>query len=178
MTTVQIAIAIFSSSLLSAALTSLVNYRLTSVNYKNEYYKKLLDKRLIAYEELHIFLGQFRVHIHDANDNTLVPYIFVNGLKNLEEVSVGLLLPIKHSIWLSSALSYKLNQLSALLNKIEQQARNSPNPNESLIKIANEGFLQLKEKRNEIESIMKEDLKTLHNIDSFFINNNQTALKK
>ncbi|SFR62321.1 hypothetical protein SAMN04488010_1199 [Maribacter stanieri] len=57
MSYLEIILAIISSSILSAIFTSIFNWRLHNSNYKKDYYKKILDKRLIAYESLNMLIN-------------------------------------------------------------------------------------------------------------------------
>lgn len=167
MTITQIIIVIFSSSVLSAALTSVVNYYLTSVNYKNEYYKKLLDNRLEAYQNVYYFLSNIKTLIHYSEDNILTPYLFTNGIDNFDKVSVEILVPIKSSIWLSSDLSDSLTKLSVLLNKISNEANAEREPDSELLKLGQLYMEEIRAIRFEIETIVKRDFKNLHKIESF-----------
>jgi hypothetical protein len=76
MTTSQIVLAILSSSFLSAGLTSLANYYIQKTNYKNEYYKKILDKRIFAYEEVETLLIKTRLHLLDHENQLIYSYLF------------------------------------------------------------------------------------------------------
>jgi hypothetical protein len=168
MTTTQILIAILSSSLLSAALTSGVNYYLTSVNYKNEYYKKLLDNRLLAYQDIYNFLNQLKMMIHDTEESTVTPYLLTKGVSELEKIIIEILLPIKNSIWVSDQVSEELTRLNVLLHNLLNKAETFDDPDKALTKIGYEYIGELRSSRKEIERLMRSDFKNMHNIQTFF----------
>jgi len=168
MTTIQILVAIFSSSVLSAALTAAVNYRLTSVNYKNEYYKKLLDRRLSAYEDIHNFLNQLKLMVHDTDESTVTPYLLTKGVDELEKTIIGILLPIKGSIWVSRDVSDELTKLNVLLHTLLNAALTHEDPNKGLNQIGHDYIVDIRTSRKKIEQAIRNDFKDLHNIQNFF----------
>lgn len=169
LTTAQIVIAVFSSSVLSAILTAFVNYRLTGINYKNEYYKKLLDNRLNAYQNVYQFLNLIKTLIHDEQNNTLTPYLLTNGIDQFEKVSIELIVPMKTSIWLSKDMTQTLTELSVLLNRLLNESRQHINPDEELRKIGYTYLQSFRDYRDRIEVLVKRDFKDLHNIKSFLL---------
>lgn len=167
MTTIETIVAVFSSSLLAAGLTSFVNYRLTTVNYRNEYYKKLLDRRLDAYENVYNFLSHLKMLTHDKEENTLTPFLLFNGINELDKTTIQILIPMKTNIWISDDLQDALGRLNVLLVELRYAAENAPDPDKELIRIGSNRLPDIREKRKEIERIMKLDLRTMHNIGSF-----------
>lgn len=167
MTSFQIITAVFSSSLLAAGLTSVANYYLTSVNYRNEYYKKLLDRRLTAYEDVHHFLSQLRMLVHDNDENTLTPYLLFNGVEALEKTMISILVPMKSSTWVSAELSDSLTKLNVLLVQLSNEANSFENPDKELIRIGSKRLHEIRSYREEIETLMKRDFRTMHDIKNF-----------
>lgn len=175
MTDGQILTAVLSSSLLSAGLTSDVNYYLTSINYKNEYYKKLLDKRLDAYQDVYNFLSNLKTYIHDTDDSILTPYILANGIAGLDQTIINILVPMKKSFWLSPELADKLTKLNVLLVELSNIARLESDADKALRVIGYTHIEELRTVRKLIQKQIQIDFQNLDNVKEF-INNAHRVL--
>ena len=167
MTTIQIILAVFSSSLLAAGLTAGANYYLTTVNYRNEYYKKLLERRLTAYEEVYNFLGQLKTLILGIDEIQVTPYLLSQGVDYLNKITIDLLVPMKSGVWLSSDLSMSLTDLNVYLTQLSVDAGLGSDPDKELFRLGHERLLVIREKRKNIEALMKRDFQTMHKIEEF-----------
>jgi hypothetical protein len=54
---------IISSSVLSAFLTGFVNLRIQNLNFKSEYYKKLIERRIDAQEQILSLTNELRIQV-------------------------------------------------------------------------------------------------------------------
>jgi len=163
----QIIVAILSISFLAALLTSVVNYRITNLNYRNEYYKKILDKRLQAYEKVYSFICNLKMMVHDTDESTLSPFLLSNGIAEFEKQTILLLVPIRDNIWLSDELSAELTQTNLYLHSLLNEINDAENPEKALAKIANDKLEEIRVRRNRVQLQMSKDLKDMHNIKRF-----------
>ena len=167
MTNGQILAAILSSSVLSALLTSVVNFYITSLNYKNEYYKKLLDKRLDAYQEVYNFLSNIKTYVHDSEDSLLTPYILANGVEALDQAVIAMLVPLKKSFWLSGELADRLTELNVLFVELSNKANRSSDPDKELKILGNDYLEKIRALRKKIQYQIQKDLETLDDVKKF-----------
>lgn len=169
MTTTEIILAIISSSVLASTLTSLFNWFIHRSNYKNEYYKKILDRRLDAYEKFNKIVG--KLSMHTQLDNTVIPTICFSRIL-FSDFVVSLALTIDLSYWLSSETSTKLTELSVyLLNNISNNIKDNLSPDEAEIvyhQLGNEHIEKLRSFRKELQSLMSKDLRDLYKVKKFF----------
>lgn len=157
---------IFSSSLLASLLTFFGNQWLQRENYKKEYYKKLLEKRLDAYESVDFLIGRLGGMLQ-LEDGRICPLMFGSGeafsiflMKILEVVS--------KSTWLSSATSSKVTDLNCfLISEISNQIDNSKDENIQLLELGAQNRNKINELRSELKQLLYIDLKTLHDVKIF-----------
>ena len=170
MTTIQIFALILSSSVIAAGLTSLVNWYLQKDNYKNDYYKKILDKRLDAYNTVEQIIGQLKVIVR-LESGHLCPVICSMGKTNFDQFIVGIVAGSYKSFWLSDEISGKLTEINVyLLQEIDNKINENLNPKEQDKQIMQLG-VQHRDKiqtfRNELAEMLYKDFSGLHNIKKF-----------
>lgn len=163
---------ILTSSLLSAFLTSFVNWLIQRNNYKNDYYKKLLDKRLSAYEEVESLTSKMRLLIH-LEDGNVCNAFFSSGRQEYELFVISLMAPSMSSFWLSGEVSSKITELNVfLLNEVSYRIEDLSDEQAAITleKLGVKHRESIKAIRKEIEMLIYKDLKTLHQIPQFIIN--------
>jgi hypothetical protein len=180
MSTFEILIIIFSSSVVSAALTSVVNWKLHNSNYKKEYYKKILEKRLSAFEKVQEVTAKlgFKVQL----DDSVIPSICFN-----DEYYQGFIYllgsTIDSSFWLDNSTSLKLTELNVYLlnnfsNNIDANS-DTETKNIEYQKLGKNHTEKIREFREELNILMSDELKKLHKIDNFLRNHkNKMSLQK
>jgi len=114
MNTTQIITIILSSSLISAVLTAWVNWLLQKNNYKNDFYKKLLDKRISAYEDIEKLLVLLKTMVHVEKDKLCVQFCHL-GKDYFDNFVISLASTSLNSFWLSDKMSYKITEFNVLL---------------------------------------------------------------
>jgi len=167
MTTTFIVSIILGSSLLSAILTSIVNWYLQKSNYRNEYYKKLLDKRLKAYEEVEFFIAKLKPVIHLGGSNICNAF-FCKGINEFNEFRISITPAIISSFWLNHDLSLKLTEFNVfILNDIFYQIDKSKNDNKELIRLGLSNRNKILQYRKDLEELLYKDFDNLHKVKSF-----------
>jgi hypothetical protein len=148
--------------ILSGVVAAVVTFLLGSVqkdyDYKNEYYKKIIEKRFQAYETLEQTLRQLNFFVYDEKLNGAVFSIFEDTV-SFDQFSISLFEAQLGSRWLSPDTQNTLRQLSIIIAKISRE-----NVAESASPYLSE-VLQLK--RNLDKSSLL-DFRDLHDIETFF----------
>lgn len=169
MTTTEIILAIVSSSVLAAILTSLANWLIHRSNYKNDYYKKILDRRLEAYENLNKVVG--KLSIHTQLENSVIPSICFNE-DFFNDYMVSLALTIDSSYWLNSETSIKMTELNVyLLNNISNKIDDTLSVKHSEViyhQLGNQHREKIREFKKDLQRLMNKDLTRLHVVKEFF----------
>lgn len=124
---------------------------LKEIDYKNDYYKKILDKRMMAYEELNdwIFtLHKFSsINIRNTNSNNIekknYPVVFAN-MSSLEEIISKIGEFHKEGFWISYStvgiIHHYIDLLSSAVTDIKKN-NNSNNDNNNLQFVALERYI-------------------------------------
>lgn len=168
MTQSQIIIAIISSSVVAAVLTSIINWLLVKQNYKNDYYKIILEKRINAYENMNSLVSEMSV-LTNMGDY-LIPTICFT-VESFDNFQIKLALSVSDGFWLSSELSSKLSETNVyLLNNISNKISTDPRKIDIDEKYNESGKLELEQVRafrKSLQTIMNSDFKKLYDVRSF-----------
>lgn len=149
------------SGIISALISYFVTIRLKNMDYKNEYFKKILDKRLNAYQYLETQIAVMKTTIMDEDGNAY-HYIFNNGKNGVIEFHKNLILAMSYSLWINDKtvkIMEDLNQHFYLISEIDDM--------EEIIKRAKRDYHKIAILRKELESAVKYDLFNLHNLNNF-----------
>jgi thioester reductase-like protein len=172
--------ALISSSVIAAMIstfsTFLFNFFLTN-HFKNKDYKLkfneiILNKRISTYEHvIKIVEELFKVVSPSDNSGTLTLGIFHN-IETLNNYKSELNKSEILKFWLNKDIASKLSEFNLDLHNIISQVEKE-NHNQNLLKsIAESRFQELRQKRDEMISILYTDFSCLHDIDSFIKSKN------
>jgi hypothetical protein len=167
MSTGQVLTLLLSSSLLSAGLTSLITLLVSKANYKREYYKKLLDRRLNAYEEVELVINSLSTFIR-TDKGELCPFVCAGGEQRRIEFLGMILRTSSHSLWLSSEVSGLLTELNVfMLNEIDNHISQNGDYNTQLEQLGAKNAATFRRLREELQDAMYSDLRNMSDIPKF-----------
>lgn len=176
MNTTQTILAILSSSVLSAILTSYFNWRIHNSNYKKDYYKKILDKRLDAYESINILINRLSDIVYTEKG---VVHGMVSSQKSYDFLFTILHTTMEKSYWLSDKTGHKLTEFGIFLFNNITSYIDINLPEEQLdgeyISLALTNFEQISEFNQSLKSMVNFDLQNLYNVDEFFSKNGKDS---
>lgn len=148
------------ATIISVIVSSLVAIRLKNLDYKNEYYKKILDKRLEAYKYLETQISVLKLSVVGSDRR---PYysIFSHGEQKFYEFQLNLHAAIATGMWMNDKTSNLMDRFNDLFFKISNEI-SSPS-NEELIEVGKKYYDEIGTMRAQLENSVREDLMTLHN---------------
>jgi len=156
-----------SSSLLAAVLTVAGNFWLQRSSFKQEYYKKLLDKRLNAYKKVEAIITILRAYVHLENGK-ICPTFCTQGQAVFGNFFETLGNAIDDSVWISQETSMEIMKLNVfLLNEINNQIDENKNFDAQLLALGSEYAYVLKDYRSSLENQLYKDFKSLHKMKRF-----------
>lgn len=157
---------ILSSTVLATILSGIINYlvsqRLRQLDYKNEYFKKILQKRLEVYELIDFQINHLKTSVLDEEDGRTYHQIFSFGLDYFVTSSQALSNIVSKSVWVSPKTFRKIMELSTLFSQISFSYRTDNK--ESLITAGKDHYWNVCHIRDEIENLMMRDLLTLYDM--------------
>src|SRR4051812_3206552 len=104
------------ATVLSAIISTIVSLKLKSLDYQNEYFKKILDKRLDAYKFLETQIALLKSAVLDEDGK---PYhqIFAYGEDEFHKFQSNLLAAIAYSMWINDDTADEMENLNELFFK-------------------------------------------------------------
>ncbi|HPH88458.1 MAG TPA: hypothetical protein PKV76_08285 [Chitinophagales bacterium] len=161
---------VLTSSLIAAVMTVFGNWLLQRNNYRDDYYKKLLEKRLDAYEAVESLVGQL-LQLSQLDDGRIAPIFCTLGKDYFDSFLISIMATSSKSIWLDQKTNSKITELNAfLLTKISNQIDESATPAIIDIQLSNLGAQyrdHIKNIRKELQQMLYSDIQSLHKIQPF-----------
>jgi hypothetical protein len=159
-------ITILSSSLVSGGLVALIYglYLLRSKqnDYRNEFYKLVIQRRLAAYEAVENLISAFKTTVLDTNNDPSRPYHAVfqdcteEGMANLAMLLYNV---SSKGLWLSDAVFQKAKELDKLWFNLGKP--------EDLTEFGKEHYEVLALVRADLESLLARDMLTMYDVKGF-----------
>lgn len=162
---------IIASSLVAAIVSGLISMIQANIEYRNEYYKKIIEKRFQSYESIERVLYFFSTAVTDNRDNKMYYVIF--GEDNNPFPSEYYLLVSKLSkanIWISEKVSNELNRLNYFIIEKSIDFKN--------IEDGKKYYKELGEIRNDILIVVKTDILKLHKVGKALKEEVKTGMNK
>lgn len=151
------------ATIVSVIISSIVSIKLKQLDYKNEYYKKILDKRLNVYHHIENQIAVLKSSVLD-DDGKAFHLIFSSGKEEFGEFQQNLFLAMSYSLWINDNTIDNLEKLNDLFFKISRQ---SVENDDELIAIGKEHYNAIADLRKRLEANVKSDLIDLHNFKRF-----------
>jgi len=147
----------------AAIITAIANGYFKKLDYKRDYYKKIIERRLNVYEEVENIIGEFYfVRQKDKDGNkTGSYYSCMSTLKKKRRTMFKIRLCLKHKIWLSKSMREEISLLNSLLLKYK---------NADTV-IYQKEIIAAHDKihpiRNKMQEMLTQDLLELHDVEGF-----------
>ena len=154
------------SGIISAVVSYFVSVFLKEREYKNDYFKKVIDKRLTTYQYVENVIAEFKYN-KTRGDDRLFHIVFSDPptFTNFYEQSVRV--AIKNKIWLSADTATYLNALNdILLSSLTEH--NIVRTSESLTEGGRKNYELINMVIEKLENSLRHDLYHMHDVKRFF----------
>lgn len=166
METMEVIGLIISSSLASAIITTIlggiISGWLKRVDYADEYYKKILKRRIEVYELLEAEVGILKQSCL-ADDGKAYHLVFAYGKDSFYDLQKGLMVVMAKSLWLSD----DLQDIVVSINREFLDASFTAQDDEELINVGKDKYQTIANLRHQLEQKFSHDISTLHQIKPF-----------
>jgi hypothetical protein len=152
------------ATVLSTIVSTIVAIKLKSLDYRNEYYKKILDKRLEAYKFLETQIAILKCTVLD-DDKRPYHMIFSYGEDELNKFQTNLIAAFAYSIWIHEDTVSEMENLNQIFFKISHKTANAFEG--QVIEFGKEFYNQISTSRNKLEKLVRCDLHNLHDLKKF-----------
>ncbi|HVY32880.1 MAG TPA: hypothetical protein VG960_00540 [Caulobacteraceae bacterium] len=159
----QILTLLVSSALISAIVSGVVaglfSLHALQTQYRNEYYKRVLENRIIeAYARLERLIGLFKTSVADY-DNRLYHLVFVDGGDKLL-IHRSIIEIQSVALWISDEAFEASRELNLLMFSLPEDA-------EKTKAFAKDRYQMIATAREKLERVVSNDMLTLYNVPQF-----------
>lgn len=155
------------ATVVSGVVSSVVSLLVKDKEYKNDYYKKVIDKRIRAIEALENYAILFNTNRKKTKNNIEIRYhnIFLNE-NHQEALKNGIENIASSGLWLSDNTIKCIKKLTheAEITRVECRQKGTT----EIIEIAGNHFSKIESARIELEHSLRVDMASLHNVKAFF----------
>lgn len=153
------------AAVVSALVSGMVALLVKDKEYKNEYYKKVIDKRLKAIEAIEACTYLFTARNYDLNEEKTWHVYFeekVDG--NAFSEAVGNM--SKYSVWYSMPTIERLGAFTTCITSLLAQCEGKEE--EEIIEIGIDNYEEIEYHRLRLEASIRIDMASLHKVEKFF----------
>ena len=152
------------AALVSASISAFIALKGKEKEFKNDYYKKIIDKRIKAIEHAEALINLFRPFKTMPNDLSYHTY-FIKKLQD-DDYLEALNAVIEHSLWFSSSTLYSLKQFNIVFRPIKAKAKTFKEESD-LKNFAAENFDAILKRMIEVQGCIGRDMHNLHDVSGF-----------
>lgn len=152
---------VISSSVIATLLSSLINLYIKKQDFKNEYYKLLIKKRMDAYEWIENQLALLKTSVIDEHDGKPYHQVFSFGESYFLKYTESTIYTNSNNLWLNQKTNNKLDELIHILNRISFEFDTAKDSD--LIKAGKQYYWDIAKVRDELENLTRRDLLKLYN---------------
>ena len=149
-------------SIVAAIISGLLNMLIQDRDYKRDYYKLIISKRITAYQYIETQLNVMKVAV--ATEGGGYYMMFGNTSNDFFQFQTNLAFALANSLWLSPETINALEKLNEAFFEINDKITDNIVDN---IKIGQEYYHQLAKLRIEIENCLKNDMLSLYKVHKF-----------
>lgn len=133
--------------------------------YKNDYYRKVIDKRIKAIEALEACTYLFTAHNYESNENKHWHVYFEESIEsNIYSESVTNM--SKYSVWYSVQTVKRLDAFTTYITMLLAQCKGKEV--EDTIDIGISNYSKIEYYRLSLEASIRSDMASLHKVGKFF----------
>ncbi|MFN6380353.1 MAG: hypothetical protein ACK4WD_13825 [Flavobacteriales bacterium] len=154
---------ILTSTLIASVVSVLINFGvsriLKKIDFKHEYYKKVIDKRIAVYDCIEDQIMILKLSVIDVRDLKVYHRIFSLGEKLYEESTEPISKASLNSLWINLETREKVLELKNLLNEAFLEGIYD---DKALISYGKKHYEKIYTLRDEIEVLIQKDILELY----------------
>ena len=156
---------IISSAFVATVLSSAVTIYISRLGYKDAYYEKLIDKRLLAHDEIGTLISLLKTSVQDpeSSDRRTYHQIFALGYDNFCKVT-AVFGADTHTQWVTNRTREALLKINREIYRCHLLYKEF---DEDLIGVGKTEYEEIARLRDELEEALLSELPELHKIDAF-----------
>ena len=154
------------AGIVSAFVSYIISIKLKKLDFKNEYYKEILKKRLVAYQYIESQLAVLKTVVLDESDNK--PYHMMFSYSDVEffDFQKNMFMAISFSLWIDDETTDNLEKLNELFYNLNLKIGGKSNG--ELVDLGKKHYQHISDLRFQLENSTKRGLYNLHDIEKAF----------
>ncbi len=148
------------AGILSAIVSAIVSIILKKIDYRNEYYKILVHKRLNAYEFLERQIAVLKISVLDSSDGKAYYMIFDETSDEFHNYQKNLVAAMAYSIWINTKTVTIMEDLNGLFYQIGNLINE-----DNIIEIGKKYYDEIFILRKKLEISVRKDLLNLYKLE-------------
>jgi hypothetical protein len=153
------------AAVVSAAVSGLIALMVKDKEYKNEYYKKVIDKRLKAIEALEACTYLFTARNY-ATDGSKTWHVYFEKSINSDAYTEAVSNMSKYSIWYGMQTIKRLDDFTACITNLLAQCKGKEE--KEAVNIGVNNYEKIEYYRLSLEASIRSDMASLHKVEKFF----------
>ena len=156
----------FVAGIVSTFVSYIISIQLKKLDFKNEYYKEILKKRLAAYQYIESQLAVLKAVVLDERDYK--PYHMMFSYNDVEffDFQKNMLTAISFSLWIDDETTDNLEKLNELFYNLN--LKTGGKSNSELVDLGKKHYQHISDLRFQLENSTKRGLYNLHDIKKAF----------
>lgn len=154
------------SGIVSAIISYYFNLRIRKLDYKNEYYKILINKRLEAYQFIENQTAVLRNVTIDDIDNKTFHLMFSYGEDKFIDFQKNIMLANSKGLWIDKETSNTLTEFNDLFYNINEKVFKKSR--EEIEEVGKLYYKPISALRVKLENNLRKGFIDLHNIEKIF----------
>ncbi len=148
----------------SALVAYITSLKVQRNNYRDEYFKTIIAKRLEAYECINTQLMVMRLLVFDDDDRKYYHIFFDNGANKLLEYQNNLHHAAARSIWFSAEMIDAIGKLYSIFYEINNLITDDRDQN---VEIGKNYHERLRSAQLNVSKVLVADMASLHKVKKF-----------
>lgn len=161
---------VLTSSLISGIVSTIFSFYFTlkikKLDYKNEYYKTLINKRLEAYQFVENQTAVLRNVALDELDNRAYHLMFAYGEDKFIDFQSNIILANSKGLWIDEETSNTLDEFNNLFYNINLKIHYKTK--EEIQEIGKNYYKTISNLRVKLENNLRQGFNDLHNVEKIF----------
>ena len=160
---------VLTSSVISGVLSAIISYyfnlKIKRLDFKNEYYKSIIQKRMDAYQFVENQVSVLKGIVF-GDDKQAYHMILCYGEDKFLEFQQNILIAISKGLWIDDDTMNTLEEINGLFFNINKKIHNKNQ--DEIETIGKEYYKKISDLRFKLENNLKGGLIDLHNVEKIF----------
>ena len=152
------------ASIISALISAIIALRVKHIDYKNQYYREIIRKRLEAYQFIENQIAVLKTTVLDEDDKKAYHSIFSFGKDEFFKFQKNVIAAMAFSIWIDERTTNTMEKLNDTFYRINNEIQNK----KDLTQTGKQHYNEIAKLRKELEGNVRDDLYNLHKLKRFF----------